>query len=247
MASANGDSKSKAQQDLDFALGNSRVSLKDLSATEFDELLQTRLGEVHLQEIRGFTQLREMLPFRSDGIFSHGIKKIDLQITTTFEAMGFGTEFSVDLGTQVLELHGTMSGEVTFKRLETGEESSDQEVIHSWGHNGGYVCRGRGYRLAVCRPNKYSRASEGLIAVHFEIEKVPHKSEHVFTAIRVEYVELKKFRDYFGDNYARTANNIFQQVAAMHYRTAKELESQLKHMQGLEGKFQRLSDSLTGY
>jgi len=239
---------------LDFALGDARVNLGDLSDSEFDSLLEKVLDEVDLREIRGFNGLEDFLTIRPGSIVTgpgttktHGLdlEVLNMDKEASLVVQGFEEPSVIDLKTHVLRMcRGWARGSYAYKRLETEEQTDDFSVASTWGASG-YLVGGEGEILAIRRPRNHARGGECLLTVHFCYQKVTLKHEYVISTVTVRKLTPDAFRQYFGDQSSRIAVELMWELRSAYRRTVEALKSQAKTIQRQGDFFERLGGAVS--
>ncbi len=240
-------SMSDARVQLNFALGKTRISLGALTAGEFDELLREILSGIDLRELRGFQPLGSLLS-RSPGSWITGARqdptevvKVSLKVGVFFKGP---VDKKCDLKTHFMSAHrGTVGTEITWKRYEVDQETTDREVAYSWG-NSAYVHRVKESLLLIRRPNDHTKADDNLFRVTSFQQKVPHEDEMSVHQIEIEYIPLLNFRETFGNRYPSVTQYLIWELRDLSYRTAETLKGQMERFQQQLSILERLSGSI---
>lgn len=242
-------SRSQASELLDYALGEKRVALKELSPQEFDQLLNHTLGEVDLRELRGFQRLEKLLE-RSPGSWVFGQRTNPLDVVR----MSSDTKVQevnpddqpVNLKTHMVRVsRGSIEQHTFFRRHESGEVSDDRKVIENWGVNGGYPWRVGETILVLRRPNNHSTAHFNLFLVKYVYEKVLHQDQMSIATIEVVMVPVEMFRTIFAENYATVGVYLIWELKNLANQTLHDLEHQVGYFRRSVEKLERLSNSIT--
>jgi hypothetical protein len=244
--------KTPAQKQLDFAVGDARVSLGGLSDSEFISLLGGALGSVNLRELRGFKPLKDLLTMRPGSITygrqkTHGsdLETISVSKEASLEFNGSSLPSAIDWQTHVLSIcRGWTERSFIFRRLETEDETNDYLVASSWGASG-YLFAGEGEILAIRRPRNHARGEECLFTIRFKFEKISLRHEHVISAVSVRKITLHTFRDYFEDRSSRIATELIWELSAACSRTVDALKTQIKVMQDKSIQLNRLGEAIS--
>jgi hypothetical protein len=248
MASVSSQKPTAAKRSLDFALGEKRVRLDQLSAREFDEFLHKVMEDVDLRELRGFKPLGKFLEQHSNERNPDplDIANLDLDPAVVLDVLGFdASDEGVDLNTHVLSAkRGLRKLDFTFKRNESGEETGSREVATSWGRSA-YIFEMRAETMVLRRPRNHSYSDENLLVVAYETQKVLLEPRHLVKRIKVTRIPTNGFRKFFGADYAREAVGLIWELATIHDRTLSELESQAKRYRDKHTKLRRLSDAIS--
>ncbi len=243
--------RSAARTQLDFSIGKSRTSLKGLRKSEFDELLREVLHELDLRELRGFKSLREFLLSRSPTNVLSGPSN-PLRVTainTTLTLQGLSIELlpgrCPTYESHVVEIcRGDVWQEVTYRRHETGEETTDWSVASGWGPRNGYVMRVRCSTLVLRRPNDHTGAEENLFVVDYTLKKIPHKDEYELVQAAISPIPLDMFREYFRGNYSKVAQYMIWEARTLASRTLEELRSQARAFEPNVDRLKRIGDAI---
>jgi len=246
MASVDSE-KSVARQELDIALGEQRVPLSGLSVKEFDDLLRKTMYNVGLRELRGFRPLREFLRYHTNNpspYNSGDIQNVELGPSPTLEVAGF--DDAVDFDTHVLSVtRGIKDLKITWKRLESGEETQDRNLASSWGRTA-YIWRQSAMELVLRRPHNHSSAADNLAMVWYSCEKVVLQRMHHISSVKVVRLPIENFRQHFGEAYPDAAAELISELRTAHSRTLHELESQVVSFRRECEALERLSSAITG-
>lgn len=208
------------------------------------------LNEVDLRELRGFKPLRDLLVFQpgsSGGVHFHtlDVETLRLSEKVSFKATGFDGDSPVDLETHTMSVcRGYVSGMNVFKRIESGEETSDLKTAHLWGRSA-YHYGGAREVLALRRPRNHSCASDNLVVVSYGYQKVLLEDEHAITSLSVRPLSVAEFRDHFRSDYPRVAAELIWELRSAHSITADQLIYQAESFRAKAGYFARLSDAIT--
>lgn len=222
--------RSPARIQIDLSIGKERTSLRELRGEEFDELLCETLRVLNLRELRGFKPLKDLLT-RSPSSVTYGGRQDPLEVVR----MGLSTQvrhFNTDgmlpnLASHMVQVsRGATSIIVTYRRHESGEETTNWAVATSWGHGRGYVQKVEQTILALRRPNDHTRADENLFEISYIFEKVPHKDEMVVVEVLSQHLPISEFRDHFKDKYGKVAQYMIWEVRDLATQTLSELRSQ---------------------
>jgi len=245
MASVDSNSESTlARQLLDFALGEKRISLGDLSSDEFDKLLRQTLNGVDLRELRGFVPLKDFLTWREEGV-SHGRYNIGhLEPATDLVPRLVGYEEQPSLEIHVLQvMRGMYTLTRSFKRDESGEETDDIKVAETWRRTG-YLNKA-GFEIVVLRrPRNHSYGDENLATVAFTCEKVIHEDRFRVTEVVVERLPVELFRERYGAKYPEAATDLIWELRDACSRTHRQLLSQAESFGTRLEKLERLAGAI---
>jgi hypothetical protein len=197
--------------------------------------LEKVLGDVYLK------YLREFKPFVDEA----SLGNIKAAKEVVFEAHDFEEDFNMSLTTLAARVdRGFFNREFVYKRHESGEETTSDEIARSWGDTG-YLYRGKGQHLIICRPLSRSYASETLTLVTSEFEKVPFKDSHQITRMSAKLIPIKKFREEFGSHYGSVAVNMIWELRSLYSATANGFKSKLELMLKKQGEFEILGRSIS--
>jgi hypothetical protein len=232
---------------LQYILGEHRVSLNDLTELEFQTLLKKVNSVVNLRELRGFRSLKETLS-RSPGSFLFGSRQDPMEwvrvnpLAEIFQPTSEEHQFTLD--THVVKVsRGLLNQVVTYKRYESGEETTDWDVVRSWGQDC-YVLKSFEDMLVVRRPRNHRGIDTNLFYVSYECVKVPHKDEMVIDIVRVKPVPVDNFRDFFGARYSRVARDMIWEFASWARQTSTDLKSRYEGFQNTVQFLDRVSESI---
>lgn len=229
---------SQASQNLDIALGKTRISLGKLSTQELTQLIAHELHELDIRELRGFKSLRGILSSRGDEPMGVGEEVVFLN-------RGYNPKYRLDLESQTLKVcRGLLTHSEVYRRYESSGETTDYETFQSWGRNGGYLDRGQQSVLLLRRLPKYSDEEEVLVDVTYDYAKVPHKNEHVIVHIVAEVVPASHFCKHFADKTPEVARDLFWELRDVYSRTVNELEGELGRIRTKTEARERLAGSI---
>lgn len=236
-----------ACRDLDFALGEKRINLGDLSESEFDEFFKKVLGDICPREIRGFSELKDVISVMSspDRNRNTDLNNLSISEDVVLSAKGFSDGTCVDLKTHILKLcRGFVRQKFVFKQLETGETRTDREAHRDW-RDTGILLSGERSVLAIRRPRNHSRADECLVVVSFKYSKLQCKKRHIVETIEIQNLPLSEFRQYFGKKYPHIAKELILELNTALRRTVDDLELQARIIHNKAVAMSRLSDVIT--
>lgn len=240
------DTASIARQQLDVALGKTRIDMKDLSPTEFDQLLQSTLWDVNLKEIRGFKTLEETLS-RSPGSFIYGARKNPTEYVSVNPQVSIvqnGEDVPFTLKSQVLWMsRGVISQTIHYKRFETGEETTDWQIQKTWGPDV-YIRKIEESFLALRRTLEHPRAYESLYHVYFDYEKIVHEDRMEILNISLTKIQLSNFREYFREKYSTVARELIWEIRDKTSSTVDILRSQAASLESKVTELDRLCHSI---
>ncbi|MFA5000961.1 MAG: hypothetical protein WC531_01895 [Candidatus Paceibacterota bacterium] len=207
------------------------------------------LDEIDLRKLRGFKPLRELLAFHDNchGIFTGGLENLSMGEGVTFEAAGFGEDSSVNLDTHVIMACRGMKPQTSvYRRLKTGEKTSDIEIASSWGEQA-YLYHGSYFLLLLRRPRNHSSARENLVKALFGYEKVSLERRHLIVWLKVESLPVSEFRRFFGINYPGMAKELIWELQSAQSRTADELKFEAQQAEKVAAKLERLAGAISSY
>lgn len=228
---------SLAQIQLEFALGDKRVHLKDLTEQELAVFLTQKLLQVELRELRGFTPLTDALERHGDVPISVGGEVEPLFV-------GFPADMTPTLRTQAIRVcRGVCSQTITYKRMESGEETSDYQVAKTWGM-GAYITRGEERILVMLRPSTHARATDNLVVVDYGYTKVLHAYRFEIQTILATQLPPQKFSAFLGKAAPEIARDLMWEIRTIHARTLSDLAGQAEWMRKSLSKWERISDSI---
>jgi len=234
--------KSKAADLLGFALGKRGVHLSKLSKDELTELLAGRIGGIDFRELRGFSEVREVISWCGEG---------EQTIVSPFpkiNARGFD-RFPFDLKSHVISLQNPliMSGRDTWRQHETGKERTENWPGFSVSlREGEYLYRFERDILVLRRiPGSLSCApqDEALVELTTRYTKVPQKDTYVADSIRATRIPIANFCEYFGKNAGTAAHAIIYEIASAHEQTVKDLESLVHRTQASAAEWRRIAEA----
>ncbi len=244
-SSEGGLRKSKAQRDLDFALGKNRVPLDDLSNYEFCVFLKNALDEVNLREMRGFTELRNLLSFASKEFLR---SPYNLNMLVLGEGFKLTTSNpGLTLYDHVQDIGGCLlTQEMLYKRYESNETTGDEmKARNGWGQNGGYLLSGKRQILVLHRPRDDSSASSNLFTVDYWFVRVPKAERHVIHSIDISHLPPVAFRKRFlGNRAAEIACGMVSQLQTILDRTVDGLLEKSRSFERVSAKIKRMRDAV---
>lgn len=238
--------QSVAQENLEFALGERRVSLSQLTGDEFDRFLVDAFRDVDLHHLRGFQPLKDIVT-KSPGSFVPGKRQNPLETVVLTERTLFGSDWEKVIGmdSQVAQVsNGPTRYSVVWRRSESGEETDDPVVASGWGHEAMIRSLDEAILVLHRQPN-YSRISQNLYEVRTQTKKVPHKDMMEIVQIDVNRVRISEFRKHFGSKYPKVAQGLIWQVSSIMYQTVEGLKVTLDACRNNAGRFNRIVDSIT--
>jgi len=232
---------------LEYALGKKRVSIGELTPREFDDFLLTVLQNVDLRELRGFKPLKDLLS-RRPGSFVCGqrqnpLETVEITASTRFQGVPPG-DGQFELTSQVVSVtRGAINQIVTYRRYESGEETTDWKIADTW-KDGKGVRKVEENILVIRRPGNHTLADDNLFAVWYDFFKVPHENRMTIGQIKVLPVTLPKFREFFGDLYPRIAQNLIWELANLSRTTLETLQNQAVRYLAQVTNLERLADAV---
>lgn len=227
----------KADILLDFALGKKRVMLAELDRKELVGRLQTLLSLVDFRKLRGFTPMRSILT-------RNGETPIGLAPRVRFFVPDFPTGGEGFLNTQSAVMHnGVLSGTYTYRRTESDDETTNLEMVRSWGKSA-YLSSAKERILVMIRPANNSTADENLVLVDSEYAKVLHEQRYIITSVAATPIPIERFFSFFGEKTPGIARNLLWQLRDIHSQTLRELVSQTDKMREDVANWNRLADSI---
>lgn len=223
---------SAGRKQLALALGEVAVRLSDLSLEEFQGLFTKWLGKVHLEDLRGFRPMYDVLSRRGDGSRHH--PAVSVSKLCRLHKVAFDTtrgSYAPGHKTQMIRVsNGIHSQELIFRRYESGEETTDWKTAESWGQRGYYVARGKESVVLMWRYGNH-QAYETLVHVTYHFEKIPHQNEFEIHEIEMRQLLVQDFVEVFGDKAFRMANEILNEIRYAYRRTLDSLEGKARLMQ----------------
>ncbi len=231
--------KSVARKKLDFALGDARISLARLFFREFDDLLRGIFKELDLGELRGFKPLRDLLA-RHPGSFTVG-QRMDptenVKMGSSGEMKGYLEEdFSLHNTHVVRVCRGVLDQAITYRRHESGEETTSRVIAASWGRDA-YIQKVEEVILVL-------RRNGALYNVRYSYEKIPHKDEMIIGFVEAKSLILENFRQFFGDRYPTVARDLIWELKSLANLTARELEGKAQWWQRSAIMLERISGAI---
>jgi len=239
MASVTAKQKVSAERKkLELVMGNHQVNLAKLKPEELNGLLKEWLHNVVLRELRGFTPLRDTLSRRGD-------EPVTVSPEAKITHRGF-SDTPLNLDTQTLWAYrGVLSAEHTFSRPESDEQTTDREVVSSWGRQA-YLLRGEEGTLLLRRQTNHTRADENLYLATYFYEKVPHKKQWVVGKIITERIDPQSFSARFEDEAPRIAQWLLWSIRDTYSRTHTVLASQASFMKQCLEKWEKIAGTIHG-
>lgn len=240
--------RSVARTQIDFSLGRDRTSLSKLRTDEFDELLREELQKIDLRELRGFKTLKDLLS-RSPNNSTSGIDQDPYEVVKVSADNKIKhrrpKEPLLTLNSHVVQIsRGVISQTVTYRRHESGKETTDWSVANSWGRGSSYVKKVEETILVLRRPNDHTRADQNLFEINYTFEKIPHKNGMIVTKIVVEHIPIEGFRDHFRKQHISVALNMVWELHGISIRTLDALRSQAKSFEPIVKRLERLADGI---
>jgi hypothetical protein len=233
--------KSKAADFLAFAIGKRSVQLSKLSKKELTELLAERIEGIDFRDLRGFSEVRDILGWHADEWKITVPPDVKIGTTNEFD------QFPFDLKSHVIGLQNPLiaSGRDTWRQYETNKEKTENWMGFSmYRREGAYLCRFERSILALRRvPNNLPCASqaEALVELTTRYVKKPQGNEYVANSILVTRIPVANFCKYFGKHAGTVAHAIIYEMASAHERTVKDLESLVRRAQESAAEWRRLS------
>jgi hypothetical protein len=240
---------SRTRNQLDYALGKKRISLRGLKPKEFDDFLEAELSKINLRELQGFEPLEELISRRPGSvIYGSHVRQDPSETVSVAPATKFEVASSVpppfNLKTHVVWVsQGVLSQLVTWRRFESQEETTDWKVADNW-KGGRYIQKMEEEILVLRCPADHSGADENIFIVWYVAEKVPHEDEMVVKVVRVKLVPISKFRKQFGKKYPSVAIELISRIAMLSSITLDALKNNVTVFQRSVVDIQRLSDAL---
>ncbi len=243
-----------ARQQLAYALGENRIRLSELRPKEFDELLHNTLREIDLRELRGFQPLKDLIS-RSPGsqVFGPGAPRRDpCETVRVIEAavlsvpFPFSGEQPVSLSSHMIQVsRGAVNWGTTWRRHESGEETTDRQTAHEWGR-GCYVHAEHRTILTLRRPpNGGSAADQNLFEVWYRYVKVLYQDEMAVVEVRVTRVPLEGLRSRYQECYPEIGRNLIWEMNILAERTLGDLKFQVERFAETIAKIHRLAESIS--
>lgn len=240
-------SASPAQTNLEYALGEHRVHLTDLSPEEFTRLLRVRLGSASLDELRGFSRLRDVVSSRGDDPI--GVTNYTAFMLLRREDQTSDEEFASDverinLNVQAVKVCREVCFQsITYSRLESGESTTSAQVAREWGRDA-YISAGLERVLVLIRPTKHSYLDQNLIEVEYGYRKVLHERRYSIDTVTAVRVPINSFRDHFANKAPQVARDLIWEIRSLHIRTLDELKTQANRMSMQTDAWNRLAESI---
>jgi len=245
MTSAKTEQKhSKAFRDLQIGLGKERSNLSKMHPSELEGLLEEQLYQIRNYDIShfcGFTELHETLSQKNND----GKGSVVVSEKAIVNCKGFDEKYPFDLKSHTVKVwQGFVWQKRTWRRNESGEESSDFKVSNNW-DNGGYLYKCN-ERIILIRRVLGSAYKEPLVVeVTYEYLKVPNKKEYVVNSIDAELIPVDGFCKHFGKKSGKLADSIFNQLRTLYGQTANDLKSKSNQMQARADQLSRFTEVVT--
>ncbi len=212
-----------AYNNLQFALGKKRVKLSELHPAELAAELNLLLLDVRLKELRGFAPVRDLLTRK-------GERPRNVSNVPHLQLHGFLVDDWLTLSTQAIVVHdGVLSQKLTYKRNETGEETTDFKLALSWG-SGVYVSKREERIFVLTRPSNHAYATESFAVLDYESTKVPNENMHVVETIIATSITTASFCSFFGEKAPEIARQLIRAMRSIHLQTLNELLRQTENM-----------------
>lgn len=232
---------SSARIQLAYACGEHRVNLKELTEDELSKFLFEKLGEVELRELRGFTPIWDLLSQDGD----EPIRVADtceLLRASLFADSQLDETFS--LRTQAVKVcRGVCFQRLTFKRHESGEETTDRDIARTWG-KGVYVHSGVERILVLARLPNHSRAYENLVSLDYRFAKFPHERRYLIHSVTATSLSEENFCSFFGKDAPDIARDLLWELRTVHSRTLDELVNQTEKMRDKVNAWNKLGKKI---
>lgn len=251
---------SEAQRLLNHCLGLEKVSMSQLTQQELIEVLKVVLREVDQRELRGFVELQHLFTqtILPQWALIHVLSERDLNFLSGAEIRhDFVMRQNVgspQLGSKShvapLSEHGALLYEVTYRRHETGEETTDPEVASSWQSPNRprkaqcWVPKITKNMLVLHRSNDRALAKDSLFRLDLVYEKITHEDRMRLTSVWVVHVPLESFHQAFGEHSAVAGYEMIACVDRLMCDTFKDLESQAAHFRTKCAMVESLKKSL---
>ena len=232
---------SHAQTELNLVLGERRVQLAELRPEELSEFLFEQLRQVELRGLRGFAPLCDVLARGDDEGSIRVANTCELYRTSPVANPQLGESFS--LRTQSVKVcRGVCFQKLTYKRLESDEETEDYNVAKGWG--GDAYMTGTERILVLIRPANHSGADENLVALDYRFAKAPYERRHLITSVMATSLSKESFCPFFGEKAPEIARDIIWELRSIHSRTLDQLVSQTDRMREKISRWERISYSV---
>jgi len=235
------DEKSAERRKLDLVLSDHQVNLSKFTPAELQGFLQEWLYKLDPRELRGFTELKQTLHQRGEPPFS-----VSSSVADDAEiVLCPGFDGSFDLKTHTMwAFRGAVSGVSTYRRHETNEETTDRQVVSSWGKQG-YLHHGEMTTLLLRRQPNHSYGDKNLILVTCHFEKVPHEDRYLVHRIVAVQISPDSFSERFGDKAPEIAVTLIWALRDIFARTHSALVSTASAMERHVGEWEKIASAIT--
>jgi hypothetical protein len=237
-ASGSNTRPSKAARNLEFAQGKTRVPLSELSSKELDQLVSDQL-KMDTKHLHGFQELRDALRSRGDYL-------VEVVPGAFIQGKGFHSEDTFGFKSHVIRVcRGALTYEPVFKRLETGEETTDHSVYIEWGQ-AGYVHRYTQSLLFMRRlEDKFARRDDILVHVEYECKKVIGQKRYDISAVSVCGVPVMGFSKHFGKKAPDVARDLIWELSTIYRQSVQAMENKVLVLAEELRKRERLAESIS--
>jgi hypothetical protein len=192
-----------------------------------------------MSHLYGFTELRETLSEKGDG--RDGSVKVDDKAVVICRGLSDGDFFDLKSHT-VRVWQGFIWSKRTWRRNESGEETSDFGVFDKW-NNGGYLYRYDQQILLIRRvPEGFPKKSL-IVEVIYSCIKIPNEKNYLVSGIDAKIVPIQEFCKYYGKKSGRLACCVIGGLHSLYIRTTDHLQSKANQMKSRAegiGRFQEV-------
>ncbi len=243
--------QSTAAKLLMIATGEARhqIGIKNMRPKEVADLLREHLYPSDIRELDGFKELGQELSRKTSVL-------AELDIQTRPDTI---VQWEGALPSFLLTIHSQVTGitvfnqQLTYKKYEGGEETTDWKHFHENWKGRGYIKSGREEALLLRRLPERLETGKGmvfpteddmLIEVSYEFIKVPDKKLWEIKTVHARSVPLSSFRKRFDGNPSRMIMQVLRQITSLCNRTAGELKHKASRLEKKAAALDRLLDSV---